>query len=194
VEATGEGMRLADFAALPEARSVNLRLAHVLALRLYSTAAYKSINNPLRDTARTAEHPFPATVFMLSDAVKKLRAVRATDGRAATDAVVAYRGMRNMELPERFVSEGGTEYAPMSTTTSLSVALKYALSRRSLLFRISAPSFMQAGADLGFVSAFPTEAELLYPPGTYLRPTGYQETFKLDDNTSVHVIDVEPAT
>ena len=84
------------------------------------------------------------------------------------------------------------QYAPMSTTTNLSVAVKYALSRRSLLFRITAPSFMQAGADLGFISAFPTEAELLYPPGTYLRPTGRQQRFEIDEDTSFQVVDVEP--
>ena len=83
----------------------------------------------------------------------------ATSG--ATAVTVAFRGMRNMELPAAFLAEGGTEYAPMSTTTDLNVAVRYALSRRSVLFRLRAPSFMQAGADLGFVSAFPAEAEML---------------------------------
>ena len=81
----------------------------------------------------------------------------------------------------------------MSTTTDLNVAVKYALSRQSLLFVIKAPSFMQAGADLSFVSAFPAEAEMLYPPGTYMRPTGIVKDVELGEQDGVvRVIEVEP--
>ena len=31
---------------------------------------------------------------------------------------------------------------------------------------------MQYGADLQWLSAFPSEAEVLYPPLSYLQPTG----------------------
>jgi hypothetical protein len=194
----GGGMRLSDFASLPDARSVGLSEAHVLALRLYTTAAYQSINAPLRDAARTAEHPFPATVFLLEQALKKLRAARlhraehAADGEA-TQPLVLYRGMRYMDVPESFRAKGGTEAAPMSTTSSLNVAVRYALSRHSLLLRITAPSFMHAGASLGFLSAFPAEEEYLYPPGTYLRPTGVEQTFELEDDGIARVVEVEPA-
>ena len=43
---------------------------------------------------------------------------------------------------------------------------------RPLLFRLVTTSFMQRGADLRFLSAFPVEAEYLYQPLTFLRPTG----------------------
>ena len=159
----------------------------------------QTINAPLRDMDRTSEHPFPATVWLLSEAIKRLRARAAQldESRGmATAGVVMYRGMRNMELPESFVTQGGTEHAPMSTTTQLSVAVRYALSRRSLLFRVTAPSFMQAGADLSFVSAFSAEQEMLYPPGTYLRPTGQDQIVDLNVGepgaSVVRVIDVEP--
>ena len=42
----------------------------------------------------------------------------------------------------------------------------------SLLLKIKTPTFMTRGADISFLSAFPAESEYLYPPLTYLRPTG----------------------
>ena len=93
--------------------------------------------------------------------------------------------------------------APMSTTSDLSVALKYALSdvggsgnaqRRtnaSLLFRVRTRSFMQRGANLSFLSTFPTEAEYLYPPMTFVRPTGPTHDVIFDD-VLFTVVDVEP--
>ena len=64
----------------------------------------------------------------------------------------------------------------MSTTADLAIAVQYSLTpspcKSSLLFRIVTNSFMQRGADLQFLSAFPGEAEYLYPPLTFLRPTG----------------------
>jgi hypothetical protein len=59
----------------------------------------------------------------------------------------------------------------MSTTTDLRVALAYSLSPHSLIFKIRTNGFMQRGADLQYLSAFPGEKELLFPPLTYLRPT-----------------------
>ena len=52
------------------------------------------------------------------------------------------------------------------------VAVQYSLSSFSLLFKIKAEDFMSMGADLQWLSAFPHEAEFLYPPLTYLEPTG----------------------
>ena len=54
----------------------------------------------------------------------------------------------------------------MSTTADLSIAVKYSLSKTALLFRIITNTFMQCGADLQFLSAFPAEVEYLYPPLT----------------------------
>ena len=42
--------RLADFAQMPQALTAELTEAHVAALRLYTTAAFASINKPLRDS------------------------------------------------------------------------------------------------------------------------------------------------
>ena len=49
------------------------------------------------------------------------------------------------------------------------------LSEHALLFRIVTNSFMQRGVNLQFLSAFPGEVEFLYPPLTFLKPTGNEE-------------------
>jgi hypothetical protein len=97
---------------------------------------------------------------------------------------------------ERFMLEGGTEMAFMSTTTELEVAVSYSLSKQALLFKIVAPNFLAAGADVQWLSAFPQENEILYPPLTYLKPTGRVEEVSVtmpDDQVVVfRVIEVIP--
>ena len=47
------------------------------------------------------------------------------------------------------------------------------------------------GADLSFVSCFPSEAEICYPPLTFLSPTG--RTHRMEsDHVVWTVIEVEP--
>ena len=70
----------------------------------------------------------------------------------------------------------------MSTTADLAIAVQYSLSESSLLFRIVTNSFMQRGADLQFLSAFPGEAEYLYPPLTFLRPTGRVVSIRINND------------
>ena len=40
----------------------------------------------------------------------------------------------------------------------------------SVLLKLETSSFMQRGADVSFLSAFPAEAEILFPPLTFLEP------------------------
>ena len=110
-------------------------MVHVLALRLYTTAAFGSSVNPLR---AGGTHPLPVTVFFLTEAISKLRTVGASlhaPGQASTGALDLWRGLADMErsLPREFVALGGTEKAPMSTTTSLEVAVRYSASRAPML-------------------------------------------------------------
>ena len=119
----GRGMRLADFVALPVSRQCNLEEAEVAGIRLYSTAAFEFINNPLRDQERRMRgepHPLPITVAFIREGLKKLRAVGA-DSSAANTRVDLYRGMKNVAVPTDFLAKGGTELAPMSTTSNLKV-------------------------------------------------------------------------
>lgn len=162
----------------------------VLALRLYTSAAFKSINMPLRERDRAAPHPFPVTVNLIAEGLKRLRSVGAT----ASDAhAVRYlwRGMRNLQVSDTFVTEGGTEIAPMSATADLSVALRYALSPRSLIFKIVTSSFLERGVDLSYLSCYPEESEHLFAPLTYLRPTGKTQTLEWAGGT-LTVVEVAP--
>ena len=64
------------------------------------------------------------------------------------------------------------QLAPMSTTTDIKTAVSYGVSTESLLFKIITENNLQRGADLQWLSAFPSEAEVLYPPLTFLQQTG----------------------
>jgi hypothetical protein len=173
-------MTLADFVAAPNSREAELEEAHVLALRLYTTRAYLLINIPLRDGRhkKGEAHPLPVTVAFLAEAIRRLRAIGAKQANAHSP-VILYRGLKikNSTVPPAFFKEGGTEYAPMSTTNDLSVAVQYSLntSRSSVLLRMVTKSFIERGADISYLSAFPGEAEVLFPPLTYLKPTGRTE-------------------
>ena len=79
----------------------------------------------------------------------------------------------------------------MSTTSSLKVAMQYSASETSLLLRLQTKNFMARGPDISFLSAFPEEQEFLFPPLTYLEPTGEVQTLRVDDATFT-VMDVQP--
>ena len=72
------------------------------------------------------------------------------------------------------------------------VAIQYSASKKSVLLRLNTASFMERGADISFLSAFPGEKEVLYPPLTFLRPTGSVITTKVGDVT-IHVVEVVPS-
>jgi len=164
------GMALSDFVDHPTARRAHLDAAHVVALRVYTTAAYQALNAPFRDAGRSDAHPLPATITFLTEAIKRLRAVDADSAFASSEADL-WRGLHGTSLDDEYLHEGWTELGPMSTTTSLEVAIRYSISRTgapAVLLRSLATSFMQRGADLSFLSAFPSEAEVLFPPLTFL--------------------------
>ena len=146
----------------------------------------------------------------LNEGIKKLRAVYVIKAKdEATKTVRLWRGMRNLDVGDKFLANntGGTEVAPMSTTTDMQVrtrrssrrgcyelratsntlqpatynpqavsaaqvAVHYGLSQGTLLFLLKVDNFLQYGAELQWLSAFPGESEGLYPPLTYLQPTG----------------------
>ena len=187
-------MRLTDFVAHPHSREAALHEPHVLALRLYTTAAYQSINSPLRDLERFErheEHKLPVTVSFIADGVKKLRAIGALHEEDANATLALYRGMKDAQVPDRFLEQGGTELAPMSTTSDLAVAVRFSASTNCVLLRIHTASFMERGADLSYLSVFPEESEVLFPPLTYLQPMGPAEIITVEDITCT-VVTVAP--
>ncbi|CAK0900183.1 unnamed protein product [Prorocentrum cordatum] len=133
----------------------------------------------------------------VSEGIKKLRTAYAIDVEEGSkkSQLTLWRGLKNMKISEDFLADrqGGTELAPMSTTSNLEVAAKYASSGESVLLKISLDNFMQFGADLEWLSAFPGEAEVLYPPLTYLQPTGREpQVVELKSGHKFTVYEVKP--
>lgn len=171
------GKTLDSFMKSKEVHECALSIAEVASLRLYTSHSFEAVNIPLRDPKRTTSHPLPAIVSLIQSGLKKLRALGCDDKRSK-ETVVLWRGSSNMVMPEEFEAEGGTELAPMSTTTDLTVALSYALKgagNPALLFRIVTENSLTRGCDLQWLSLFPGEAETLFPPLTYIQPTGRQQ-------------------
>ena len=134
-----------------------------------------SINFPLRDKERRASggaHKLAVLVFILNTAIKKVRAGAGNSGDKHK-AMDLFRGMGNRQIFKDFMSEGGTEFAPMSTTAQLWVALKYSRGGEvATLLWLRTKNFMDRGVDISWLSAFPHEKEYLYAPLTFLKPIG----------------------
>ncbi len=66
----------------------------------------------------------------------------------------------------------------MSTSDDLAVAVEYSKSSQgcSLLFKIRIENLKQCGADISWLSTVGSEREILYPPLTFLQPTGRVQT------------------
>jgi hypothetical protein len=189
---SGDGMTLLDFWTHPHSQTAKLDPTHVAALRIYSTAAFALINEPMRDIRRRergAPHPLPLTTSFLRDGVSKLRSVGAHSQQANT-VIDLWRGLRNVEVLKAFMNEGGTELAPMSTTSDVRTAVKYATGEHCTLMRLRTRSSMERGAHISYLSAFPLEDECLFPPLTYLQPVG-ESTLEIG-SLPFRVVTVEP--
>lgn len=167
-----------------------LELHHVLALRLYTTSSYRSINDPMRQSPPVLPHPFAATMYYISDALSKLRELQGKDAAMRNETLVFWRGMKDLQIADEFNNTGGSEMACMSTTSSRDVAEEFALSKSPLLFKFVSNSFMSHGADISFLSVYPGEKEVLYPPLTYLRPINVSE--ETVGTTVYTIVTVEP--
>ena len=183
-----EGMTLSDFVNLPECKQANLKLFHAAAIRLYSSDSYQLFTEPLRN--QTRPHPIKTTMYVLDEAIRKLRSVRAKGNTGDfTQTSVLWRGLKDATLDfEEFKKHGGTEFACMSTSRSRQVAIDYAMHGRrtqtSLVFKIEARG-LSLGVDISFMSLYPKEVETLYPPLTYMMPNG--ETYQEGDLTIVPI-------
>ena len=179
------GVHLAYFVAHPKTRAAGLEEVHVVALRLYTSTAFASLNDPLRQSTGGA-HPFAVTVAFVAEGIKRLRAVDA----GARAPLRLWRGLCNVrgDIPRT----GGTEPAMLSCTPDLEMAARFATSRQALLFLVTAKTFMQRGASLDFLSCFPQECEVCFPPCTYLKPTGRAQSVELPGELRCVVVEVTP--
>ena len=191
-------VRPMDFTSHAKALKARVTGPEVLSVRVYTTHVYADMNTALRDGERYARGvavPLPAMSAWATEGVKKLRTLHA-GLPFGEEKVVLWRGMRSVRVSAEFMKKGGTELGFMSTTKELGVAVRYSLSRHSLLLKIVVPSFVSFGADLEWLSAFSNEAEVLYPPLTYLQPTGRTDTVDAVDRNgrpvTFTVVEVTP--
>jgi len=163
-----KGMTLDDYVKLPQAVAADLDRATVLALRLYTTPVFKSINKPLREGCK---HPYPALVAHLVNGIAKLCALNTKEDPDARPVEI-YRGLKIDAGPE-FYSRGATELAFMSAMRLEKKVAEKVVSTdgasASVLMRLNLTR-EQLGADISFLSCFPAECEYLYGPGTYIEP------------------------
>lgn len=191
------------FASKKEAVVANLNLAHVLALRLYTSPVYRSLNDPLRSyrcdpdgtvtipRAMKAPHRFPVTVSYIQKALLKLRADECDRGKQG-ELLVMWRGNQNLIVSHDYLAHGGVETGIISTSLKLETSVQYSYSSCPVIFKIITRSFMERGAFLDWVSVFPEEQECCFPPLTFFSPTGRHQVVKLSEGRSVTVIEVTP--
>ena len=164
----GQGKTLQHFCAEAKGLSPPLSPPEVAAIRLYTTKAYKKINDPLREGDDAApDHPLPVTLLCLNKALKKLRDKNSGDGQL-------WRGFKDKKVPDDFLRSGGMELGAMSTTTSLKTAIEYSDSDNRAfnpaIMRITCKTYQQRGVNISCFSAFPAEEEILFPPRSTLFP------------------------
>lgn len=174
-ELAARRMTIDELMETEQVKASKLSRAHVLGIRLYSTSTYASINNPLRSDPPTKPHPFAVLTYYISEGIKLLRSVAARLPNAH-EPQDFWRGMKDLTISDAFLTSGGTEFACMSTSLSQEIAIDFALSKAPMILKLETKDFMSRGADVSFLSVYPGEGEMLFPPLTFLRPIT-KETF-----------------
>jgi len=168
------GLTLDYFVNHDIAKEAKLSSAEVAALRLYTGPLYAPWNTTLRNSEidNLSLDQWGTCISVLYSAILKLSYL-------SKNATV-YRGINESryELPDSFTNHnngkefaGGVELAFMSTTTDINVAVEYA--RRGTdpskcsIFEIPF-DIATRGANVQWVSQYPYECELIYPPCTSL--------------------------
>ena len=104
---------------------------------------------------------------------------------------IPWRGIREVHLTDEF-KDVGVRACALSTTRSERCAAVRLVRRGIGAVPIEVPDALGLG-DLHWVSAFPGDAEVLYPPLTFLRPTHrMQEIVHPESKVRVMVIEVTP--
>ena len=128
---------------------------------------------PALTTRRCVHCRYATTIHAINSAVIKLSKL--------TVATPVFRGVAGMRLPAEFFAKnadgvaGGVEYGFSSTTRKRGTAAFYAkvgqAEHASTLLE-SQMGMVNRGADIGWLSQFPGEEEILYGPHTGLEVRG----------------------
>uniref|UniRef100_A0A7S3AUF5 Mono(ADP-ribosyl)transferase n=1 Tax=Haptolina ericina TaxID=156174 RepID=A0A7S3AUF5_9EUKA len=154
-----------------------LVLVEFIGARLYTGPCYRKYNSVLRGVSGQVPflleawkelcsgNKYETTLHVISAAISKLCKIQTAN--------MLFRAPGGA-LPQQFLQKndfnvmGGVELAFMSCTTSRDVALDYAVtSNASVLFQIQ-EGYVDRGADLSWLSQYPHEKEITFPPLTTL--------------------------
>jgi ankyrin repeat protein len=170
-------------------KSADFAEEEVVALRCYTGCTYMKINGALRQSSRQMpEHLFAglkgnkyvSIMHALVSGVIKLSLICILPANGEV-----FRGLSGFELPrcfhepDRFGARGGVDFAFMSCTTDMKVALDYSKGDGALVFRISV-GMIDRGADLRFLSQYPGEREIVMPPRSCLEVRGEPHMMSTD--------------
>ena len=145
----------------------------------HPTAAYKVLNEPLRDLART-DPPLPRDHCVLARGIARGRRAGRHDrrGRGVHNekgrGSICGAGFADTEVTEAFSQNGGTNRAHVDDEPRSRRAVRGG-AQSSLIFKLRTDSFMQRGARSGSSRPSPRRKRS-YPPPTYLKPTGKTRT------------------
>ena len=210
------GMSLDAFTQTPPALASGLKRAHVLALRLYTSPVYRNLSKPLHDGCSAQRpHPYPATVALLTEALKKVRGEQLVRHTAmpSTESAQGVLWCAVSELGDgtsEFKQRGATEIAPLSMSSvrdhveahAIGHYMQLKLIDKSLaeasvptLLRLKADQWQHAGCDISTFSVVPQEKEIVYPPCTYLEVRSEKEETifgPTNEEMTVKIIEVLP--
>jgi hypothetical protein len=155
----------------------------VIAVRLYTGPPYVKLNASLRAASGAFDEKLSAhlqgnnyvnTIYAAASGLRKLSFLTAIPRTRKV-----YRGMAGYKLPQKFEQaregggRGGVEFAFMSTTTKLEVAVSYIPDGKALpmLFEFEVGD-VDRGSSVSFISQYPGEEEVLIPPLSFLEIVG----------------------
>ncbi len=143
------GKSIDDYLKMPQSRKTKMNKPEAVSLRFYSSPSFPAVTTPLRDPGRKTKHPLAALTYCIFTAIRKQLTLGAEDQEAAVLEKILWRGFSDLQISESFQKLGGTEYAPMSTSTDVSVAVGYAVRKSqtdgALLMRIVTKNNLQRG-------------------------------------------------
>ena len=111
-------------------------------------------------------HPLAAIAYCIFTGIKKQLTLGAKDEKAVAELVL-WRGFSDLQISDNFQKSGGSEYAPMSTSTDPSVAVGYAVRKSqtdgALLMRIVTKNNLERGILIFFCSPYPPVLVCTFP-------------------------------
>jgi hypothetical protein len=163
------GKSIDDFLKMPQSTGTKpemMNKSEAASLRFYSSPSFPAVTIPLRDPARTTQHPLAAIVYCIFTAIKKQLTLGAKDKKAVAELIL-WRGFSDLQISDNFQKYGGSEYAPMSTSTDPSVAVGYAVRKSqtdgALLMRIVTKNNLERGILVFSCFPYPSVLVCTFP-------------------------------